>query len=103
MYDKKESGNRLKHLREATGKTQMEVAKEVGLSVDTICKLEQGRRAPSVTVVDLLTRYYKTTADYIISGYGEPKEESNALFENVPEQKRAAVERIMEYIKELIT
>lgn len=103
MYDKIECGNRLKQLRAAAGKTQMEVAKEVGLSVDTICKLEQGKRCPSVTVVDILRTYYNTTTDYIISGSIEPIEESKALLESAPEQKRAAVERIMENIKELIT
>lgn len=103
MYDKKASGNRLKKLREVMGKTQQEVAKEVGLSVDTICKLEQGKRCPSVTVVDLLRNYYKTTADYIISGNLEPMEENSVLLESVPEQKRAIVERLMEDIKDLIT
>ena len=51
MYDKKECGDRLKRLRKAKGKTQEEVAKEIGVSVDTICKVEQGKRSPSIAVV----------------------------------------------------
>lgn len=102
MYDKVESGNRLRQLREEAGKTQQEVAKEVGLSVDTICKLEQGKRCPSITVVEVLRNYYNTTADYIISGYQETVEPGGALLESVPEQKRAVVEQIMKNIEELI-
>ncbi|MDE6026231.1 MAG: helix-turn-helix domain-containing protein [Lachnospiraceae bacterium] len=68
MYDKIECGNRLKHLREVKGKTQHEVAAETGISVNTIRKLEQGKRTITLTLVDRLRDYYKTTADYIVSG-----------------------------------
>lgn len=103
MYNKKECGNRLRRLREAKRKTQKEVANETGLSVDTICKVEQGKRCPSVAVVDLLRYYYNTTADYIICGHTEGEEGKNTLLKSVPEQKRDAMERIIEDIKELIT
>lgn len=103
MYDKKECGHRLKQLREAKGKTQQEVAKAVGLSVDTICKIEQGKRCPSIAVVELLRNYYNTTADYIISGYVEDNQGQDALLKHVPEHKREIVEQLMENIKELVT
>lgn len=99
MYDKVEGGKRLKRLREEAGKTQQEVANEVGLSVDTICKLEQGKRSPSVSVVEILRNYYNTTADYIISGY---KELDRALTGSVSEQKLAIMEQIMKNIEELM-
>lgn len=102
MYDKKECGIRLKQLREGKGKTQQEVAREVGVSIDTICKLEQGKRGPSVEVVDLLTGYYNTTADYIISGYVEEEEGESRLLKSLPEQKRDVVERLMKDIRELL-
>lgn len=40
MYNKRDCGNRLRQLREAINKTQQEVADEIGISVDTICKVE---------------------------------------------------------------
>ncbi len=103
MYDKKECGNRLRQLREELGKTQLEVANETGLCVDTICKLEQGKRCPSVTVLEILRKYYNTTSDYIISGDTEQIEECKSLLKSVPEQKRAVVEKLMESIMDLLT
>lgn len=103
MYDKKESGNRLRQLREAKRKTQREVAKEVGICVDTICKVEQGKRCPSVAIVDLLSDYYKTTTDYIIRGHISREQKVEELLKNVPEQKQDVVERFMEDIKDLFT
>lgn len=103
MYDKKECGNRLRQLREAKQKTQQEVAKEVGICVDTICKVEQGKRCPSIAVVDLLSDYYKTTTDYIIGGHIYREPEVKELLKNIPEQKRDVVERLMEDIKDLFT
>lgn len=103
MYDKKECGTRLRQLREKFGKTQVEVANDTGLCVDTICKLEQGKRCPSITVLDILRKYYKTTSDYIISGDTEQIEEGKSLLKSVPEQKRVVVEKLMENIKDLVT
>lgn len=103
MYDKKECGNRLRQLREAKQKTQREVAKEVGICVDTICKVEQGKRCPSVAIVDLLSDYYKTTTDYIIGGHIYGEQEVKGLLNTIPEQKRDVVERLIEDIKDLFT
>ena len=43
MYDKISCGERLKSLRKNKRKTQKEVSNEVGISADTIRKLEQGK------------------------------------------------------------
>ncbi len=102
MYNKKECGSRIKRLREATGKTQKEVADEMKLSVDTICKIEQGRRCPSIMVVDVLRKYYNTTSDYIIYGNLDTIEACKAILGTVPTEKREAVEQLMENIKDLI-
>ncbi|MCM1172709.1 MAG: helix-turn-helix domain-containing protein [Clostridium sp.] len=103
MYDKRECGNRLRQLREAKGKTQQDVASEVGLSIDTLCKVEQGKRSPSVVVVDLLSGYYQTTADYIISGCIYSVEETKEMSKSILEQKCDLVEQLIDDIRELIT
>ena len=102
MYDKISCGERLKSLRKDKRKTQKEVSNEVGISADTIRKLEQGKRAPSVGVVDLLADYYGVTADYIISGINRQNTEYNEKFNGISKEKRAKVEMILEEIKELI-
>ncbi len=102
MYDKVGCGERLKSLRNNKGKTQKEVANEVGISADTIRKLEQGKRTPSVGVVDLLADYYGVTADYVISGINRQNTEYNEKLRGISKDKRAKVEMIIEEIKELI-
>lgn len=96
MYDKIECAKRLKHLRTIRGKTQHEVAKEMGISVETIRKLEQGKRIPSIVTVDRLREYYKTSSDYIISGITE---EQDGLLSR---DKQEIVEAVVECVKKLI-
>lgn len=68
MYDKIAVGRRLKCLRHMTGKTQMEVSKEIGVSIETIRKLEQGKKGASMEVLDLLRDYYDSKMDFILYG-----------------------------------
>lgn len=103
MYDKISCGERLKSLRKNKRKTQKEVSNEVGISADTIRKLEQGKRAPSVGVVDLLADYYGVTADYIISGINRSSLEFDEKLSDIPKGKRMSLIKIIEEIKELIT
>ncbi|MCM1295247.1 MAG: helix-turn-helix domain-containing protein [Muribaculaceae bacterium] len=103
MYSKIDCGNRLRRLREAKNKTQQEVASEIGISVDTICKVEQGKRSPSVGIVDLLSAYYKTTADYIIGGYIYSEKEMQLRSKSTLEPKWDVVEQLMDELKRLTT
>ncbi|MBE5954666.1 MAG: helix-turn-helix transcriptional regulator [Lachnospiraceae bacterium] len=102
MYDKKSCGERLKKIRTFKSKTQKQVSNETGVSVDTLRKLEQGKRAPSVGVVDLLANYYGVTADYIISGIERQNNDYNEKFSDIPKEKRAKVEEVIDGILELI-
>lgn len=102
MYDKVGFGKRLRALRESYNKTQSEVAEEIGISIDTIRKLEQGKRSPSVIVVDLLSDYYNISADYIISGATKQNAGVEDVFMSVPKEKREIIERIIGDIRELI-
>lgn len=102
MYDKVGFGKRLRTLRESYNKTQSEVAEAIGISVDTIRKLEQGKRSPSVIVVDLLSDYYNISADYIISGVTKENTGVEDVFMSVPKEKREIIERIIGDIRELI-
>lgn len=101
MYDKVGCGKRLKKLRESMDKTQQEVAEEIGISIDTIRKLEQGKRLPSVVVIDLFREYYNTTADYIISGITRDNQMESMILA-APHDKREVVERILDDLKALI-
>ncbi len=102
MYDKKSCGERLKKIRMFKRKTQKQVSYETGVSVDTLRKLEQGKRAPSVGVVELLANYYEVTADYIISGIERQNKGYNERLSDISKEKRAKVEEVIDEILELI-
>ena len=46
----------------------MEVSKEIGVSIETIRKLEQGKKGASMEVLDLLRDYYDSKMDFILYG-----------------------------------
>lgn len=102
MYDKMECGKRLKQLREAIGKTQQKVAQELSISVDTLRKLEQGKRMPSAWIIDILGNYYKTTTDYIISGKSGMPIEILENQDSTSPEKKIILDRIMADLKRLM-
>ncbi len=102
MYDKKGFAKRIRGLRVLANKTQKEVAEGIGVSVDTIRKLEKGTRLPSVAVVELLCNYYNTTADYIISGIEPSNSAVEEMLNSLPQDKKYIIEGILKDIKNLI-
>ena len=101
VFDKKACGCRLKQLRIERNMTQAEVAGEVGISADTISKLEQGRRAPSASNICILANYYQTTTDFIVLGV-QRKGSVEEWIRRLPVEKRRKVERMLEDMKELV-
>lgn len=102
MYDKIECAKRLKLLREAAKKTQQEVAQDLNISVDTLRKLEQGKRMPSAWIIDILGNYYKITTDYIISGKNEIQIQNLEHQSATSSEKKVILERIMVDLKRLV-
>ena len=102
MFDKKACGYRLKQMRIQKNMHQDEVAAEMGISVDTISKLEQGRRAPSAYVVCILADYYKTTTDYILLGVEGGDCAEDEWVRTLSVDKRQKVERMIEEIRGLV-
>lgn len=102
MFDRKACGRRLKQLRMDKSMHQDEVAAEMGISADTVSKLEQGRRSPSATMVCILANYYKTTADYILFGVDRDGYEGYEWIMELPVEKRRRVERMIEDMKALV-
>lgn len=101
MYNIEESGKRLKALRVKAGKTQMEVAADLGVALESISRIERGVRGASVDMIEMLKDYYGTTADFIISG----KETGNAverLLAGYPEEKQQMALKILKGILENI-
>lgn len=101
MFDKKACGFRLKQLRIEKKMHQDEVATEMGISADTISKLEQGRRAPSAMMICILAKYYKTSTDYILFGVDREGYTEYEWIRKLPMDKRCKVEMMIDEIKGL--
>ena len=58
MYDIKESGARIKGLRLKKGVTQEQMANDLGVTVETISRIERGVRGASIDLISLLSVSY---------------------------------------------
>lgn len=62
-------GERLRQLRETTGKSAWQVSIETGIQVTNIYNWESGKSRPrSQNDVAKLADFYNTTTDYLITG-----------------------------------
>ncbi len=63
-----ELANRLKFLRQSKNYTQQYVAHVIGVERSTYAYYETAKSQPSLQVVYALSKLYKVSTDYIISG-----------------------------------
>ena len=89
MYDIKESGARIKELRLKRGVTQEQMANDLGVTVETISRIERGVRGASIDLISILSGYFNTTIDFLVDG--KAVEECNNLLQGLDETKRAKV------------
>jgi transcriptional regulator with XRE-family HTH domain len=61
-------GLRIHKLRQERGWTQERLCLRSGLCVQTICRLERGRRAPALRTLDKLAKALGTSIDYLLKG-----------------------------------
>ncbi len=69
-YDKKESGKRIRTLREEKGLTIEKLAEEINYSREHIGKIESGKTQLSMNALLRFANYFNVTADYLIEGNG---------------------------------
>lgn len=98
MYDLVESGKRLKELRFRTGKTQIQVAEELGISLDTVKKNEQGFRGLSVDQADMYADYYESSIDYIVNGNEKCTGKLEKLLAEYPDEMQVMALKILKGI-----
>lgn len=66
MYDLSKLGDRIKSLRLQNKKTQEEVAKDLGIKLNTYQVIESGRRVGRVDTLCMIADYFNTTMDYLL-------------------------------------
>lgn len=98
MYDIRESGKRLKKLRNEAKKTQDQVVADMGINIKTYQALEQGQRGGSVDTLLLLAEYFGVSLDYLIKGREEGGDLEEQLFWLGTERR----EKIQQILKNII-
>lgn len=67
-------GKRLKELRQSIDKTQVELAKILGVSQSTYALYETDSRQPDYEKINFLADYFKVSTDYLLGRTAEKKE-----------------------------
>lgn len=88
MYDVNESGKRLANMRKRLGKTQEQVAEDLGIAVGSLSKIERGERGCSIDMLDLFKTYYDVSADEILYGCEIKKDVIMELVCDLPVDKQ---------------
>lgn len=96
----KESGARIKELRLKKGVTQEQMANDLGVTVETISRIERGVRGASIDLISLLSGYFNITIDFLVDG--KVVEECNNLLQGLDTTKREKVLTIMRCVIENI-
>lgn len=69
MFDMKKSGQRIKTLREKSGKTLEEVATDLGITVSSYRKYEAGTRIPRDELKERIANYFNRSVAFIFFNY----------------------------------
>ena len=64
MYDLEQTGKCVKRLRK--NMTQQEFAEQVNISLDTVRKIEQGRRGMSIDILIEIADFFNVSTDYLL-------------------------------------
>lgn len=70
--DAKVIGQRVKWIRNDKGLTQQAFADALGITANTVSKLEPGMRMPSLDLVADIAAYFKVNLNWLMMGIGEP-------------------------------
>ena len=61
-------GERLKNLRESSGKTQKQIADYLEITSASYCYYEKGQREPSLNIITRLAEYFRVPIDFLVTG-----------------------------------
>ena len=58
----------LRHIRKARNLNQQKVAMDLNISREALSHYENGKREPSIDMLNKLSRYFNVSIDYLING-----------------------------------
>lgn len=89
--------NRIKELRERSGKQQKEMAIDLGVSQPTISCWENGSKSPSAKSAEKIASYFGTTVDYVLGR--ETQENEKDLESSIPMVEVQAFRRNLAFFR----
>lgn len=72
-------GARLRERRERFAKTQLDAARELGISNVQLSRYESDDRKPDPEMLGRFAEYYRTTSDYLLGRTDDPSPEARAV------------------------
>lgn len=98
---------RIKELRQQKGINQEQLAKEFGISQQTISSYEKGIREPDIATLKGMADFFSVSIDYLLGKTNIPDTiETLALSrkdgydEDLPEEARREIENFKEFVKQ---
>lgn len=79
MYNLAETGKRIKCIRKERGLTQQELAEQMHVVVDTIRKVEQGKRGMSIDLLMEISSTLRVSSDYLLGIVDRLGDESKVI------------------------
>ena len=104
-YDIVESGKRIKEMRKRAGMTQEQLAEELGVSRESLAKIETGKNGTSVDGIVNFANYFNVTTDAVIGIDNDSSKynEIRAMLEKVPDNmKDIAYNCVMSILKNFV-
>lgn len=97
------TANKIRHIREGMDMTQQEFAHEIGVTQAAISQIEEGKRVPSRTTLEKISKRFNTSIDSIldIAVSNEDKEKDFVLgsiaskLKTLPIEKLFAIDRFL--------
>lgn len=62
--------NKLKNLRTVSRLSQIKLAKELNISRSCLANYESGKRFPSADILEIISKYFKVSVDYLLESSG---------------------------------
>lgn len=81
---------KLKEIRKATGKSQLEVANILNISQQNLCRYENEQYQPDIQLLIKLADYYDVSLDYLCG------RQRNAQIGYIPDDKKEVVKVILQ-------
>lgn len=79
MYNLAETGKRIKCIRKERGLTQQELAEQMHVVVDTIRKVEQGKRGMSIDLLMEISSTLRVSSGYLLGIVDRLGDESKVI------------------------